>query len=158
MNRFVLITAVTSLLLFASCSKTNSNLTPSAGSWTLNGNTTYLAVACKADPNNPTALIANTATDPAASILEVNFYPNLPTAPGTYGIASNDSVNTSPNKVQVYTNLAAAGVSYGSDGTGTNPTVTVTVNNGKLTVKGSGIHIKNNTSATTLAFDIVQTN
>ena len=157
MNRFVICTAVFALLTFASCSKTNSNLTPSAGSWTLNGNTTYLAVACKVDANNAAALIASTAANPAASVLEVSFYPSLPTTSGTYGVADNSSGNTSPGKVQISTNLAAAGVSYGSDGTGS-PTVTVTVTNGKLTVKGSGIHIKNSTSATTLAFDIVQTN
>lgn len=146
-----------SFLIIISCKKNSTS--GAGGSWTIN-NITCPAVSCIGNyvgtPGTLTAINVSlpNITGTPASNLTCNFQNTLPTASGTYTVINGNNNITSANQIVFMATIGGVnGTTYLSTG---GETVTVTVSGGKVSVKGSGISMYNQTATTTLSLNITQ--
>lgn len=156
------------LLALLSCNK--DKVTPGVPSqtWTFNS-ITYNTVECFADTvHNNLDLSANNGSVSDSNsycALTCFFYgAAIPANNGTYTVALVNTPSSSITATQVTFRLVRGGAlnNYMSTGGNGNETVNVTVNNGKLSVTGSGIEMAHYngtfvTDSAALNFNITQT-
>jgi len=156
------------LLTMMACKKDNSTPTIPLQTWTFKS-ITYNTVECFADTStNNLNLSANNGS--AVNIngycaLACYFYgKSLPATGGTYTVALVNAPDTSITATQVTLRMVFGGSlnSYMSTGGSGNETVSITINNGKLNITGSGIEMAHYygaaiTDSAALAFNITQT-
>ncbi len=136
------IIAVT-LLMITSCTKNNNP----GGSWTFQS-ATYNTASCTTSSASATLTVSNTSTPAINSVSMVfSFFNGLPTTNGTYTVLNANSHILLPSGNWVVINASmgeAMTQQYYSTGGGNGPQkLSVTMNNGKISISGSGIELAN---------------
>lgn len=140
MKKVILSFCVAGLLLVSSCTKDNVT---TYGSWSFKGSSFSNALGGTSNGTGGATLDA-LATIPSGGqyspSLTVRFpTQTLPTTSGTYTVANNNTILGS-NQVLVEVGTTA-GDAYYSTGFGSGQTVSVTVNNGKVSASGTNIMV-----------------
>ena len=140
------------VLIFNSCSKSNTTSPPASTNWTYDG-VTYEGVITQYDSS--TFPILN-SKDTLGNLIYLVFN-SAPTANSSYTVVENvvDSVKTTPY-VSITISPATSNVSYVSTGN-VGDGVHVTIVNGKLHATFSDCTITNFTEVTTISGTLIQT-
>lgn len=164
MKKAALAVVLMSLIVITSCKKSTNN--NAGGTWSFKsvnyGATTFATSYGQVTVSNPASAYAN-----SFATLCVNFYNGLPTTAytnNTYYSANYQVVGgtTLDSSNQVYITLTLNGTNdtlYHTTGGNGNETVLVTLSNGNISIKGSGIELANSSNLAdsgSLSFNIVQ--
>ena len=148
MKKVALAVVLMSLIVITSCKKSTTN--NAGGTWSFKsinyGATTFATSYGQVTVSNPASAYSN-----SFATLCVNFYNGLPTTAYTnnpYYTANYQVVGgtTLDRSNQVYITLTLSGTNdtlYHTTGGNGNETVQVTISNGNLSIKGSGIELAN---------------
>ena len=143
--------------VLTACRKSTPAMTYPAGSWTLKG-TTFPATSCTISSPEVTAYDSLSGT--TSCNVTLYFDSILPVASGAYTVVAG--ALTAQNQVAVLVGYTEPGLLNFYSGTGGNGNqkISVSVNNGKLNITGTGIEVANtnNTAdSAALNFNITQT-
>ncbi|HQE12010.1 MAG TPA: hypothetical protein PLQ78_04635 [Flavipsychrobacter sp.] len=152
--RKIILTSMAAIAVLSSCNKTNNVLNPITNNQFKIGANTFTAINVQGAGG---VLVAAGSNGTNTGSISCYFNGNvLPTANGTYKITGNPDA---PGEVYITaaTNIGGVSKSYGTKDNASNPSATITVSGGKVTIEIPDVEAKeSNGTAITISGKLKQ--